>query len=112
MYLVKMCINNLKLDYHYRIGAEGKGNEQAQSPVPFFINGLAAVYSGLSQAILDEAVTHTTNRKYPDGKSLSDIETVQLQFGRNFLKIQRHLYYYLEMLLKALLKRKKMHFLI
>ena len=80
----EMCINNLKLDYHYRIGAEGKGNEQAQSPVPFFINGLAAVYSGLSQAILDEAVTHTTNRKYPDGKSLSDIETVQLHLAEIF----------------------------
>ena len=80
----EMHMNNLKLNYHYRIGAEGKGNEQAQSPVPFFINGLAAVYSGLSQAILDEAVNHTTNRKYPDGKSLSDIETVQLHLAEIF----------------------------
>ena len=48
------------------------------------LNGLAAVYSGLSQAILDEAVTHTTNRKYPDGKSLSDIETVQLHLAEIF----------------------------
>ena len=80
----EMHMNNLKLDYHYRIGAEGKGNEQAQSPVPFFINGLAAVYSGLSQAILDEAVNHTTNRKYPDGISLSDIETVQLHLAEIF----------------------------
>ena len=78
-----MHMNNLKLDIIIESELKAKEMNKAQSPVPFFINGLAAVYSGLSQAILDEAVNHTTNRKYPDGISLSDIETVQLHLAEN-----------------------------
>lgn len=80
----EMHFENLKLDYGYRIGEPGLGNEQAQTPTPYFINGLAAVYAGLSQGILHEALEHTTSRKYPDGKSLSDIETVQLHLAEIF----------------------------
>lgn len=79
----QMQLNNLELDKSLRIGEAGSGVDQVFTIVAtYFITGLAAVYSGLCEAILDEAVEHTTNRKYPDGKSLSNIETVQIHLAK------------------------------
>ncbi|MGX7069237.1 acyl-CoA dehydrogenase family protein [Gemella bergeri] len=79
----QMAIDNVELDKSWRIGKAGSGVEQVFTIVAtYFITGLAAVYTGLCQAILDEAVEHTTNRKYPDGKSLSNIETVQIHLAK------------------------------
>ncbi|AME09735.1 MULTISPECIES: acyl-CoA dehydrogenase family protein [Gemella] len=79
----QMVIDDVELDKSWRIGKAGSGVEQVFTIVAtYFITGLAAVYTGLCQAILDEAVEHTTNRKYPDGKSLSNIETVQIHLAK------------------------------
>ncbi|EKU93436.1 Crotonobetainyl-CoA dehydrogenase [Alloiococcus otitis] len=42
-----------------------------------FLVGLAAVYSGLNTAIVDEAVMHTTDRQYPDGHKLSEVDAIK-----------------------------------
>ena len=79
----QMELNDVVLDKSYRIGEEGTGAEQVFNVVaPYFVTGLAAVYTGVCQAILAEAVEHSTNRKYPTGKSLSEIETVQIHLAK------------------------------
>ena len=79
----QMAINNVELDNSWRIGEIGSGADQVFTIVAtYFITGLAAVYSGLCQGILNEAINHTTSRKYPDGKSLSNIETVQIHLAK------------------------------
>ena len=79
----QMAINDVELNKELRIGKAGSGVDQVFTIVAtYFITGLAAVYSGLCEAILEEAVAHTTNRKYPDGKSLSEIETVQIHLAK------------------------------
>ena len=79
----QMEINDVTLDKSWRIGEAGSGAAQVFGAIaPYFIAGLAAVYSGLSEAILKEALEHSTNRKYPDGKSLSEIETVQIHLAK------------------------------
>jgi alkylation response protein AidB-like acyl-CoA dehydrogenase len=80
-----MHIDQVTLDSFYRIGAEGSGAEQVFNVVaPFFITGLGAVYSGTASHIFEVAAGHTTNRKYPDGSSLSHIETVQIHLGNMY----------------------------
>ena len=79
----QMEINDVELDKGLRIGTAGSGGDQVVTIVAtYFITGLAAVYTGLCEAILSEAIAHTTNRKYPDGKSLSEIETVQIHLAK------------------------------
>lgn len=77
-----MQINDVTLDSSFRIGAEGSGEEQVFNVVaPYFITGLGAVYSGTAMHMFDVASNYTTDRKYPDGSSLSSIETVQIHIG-------------------------------
>ncbi len=79
----QMEINDVELDKGLRIGTAGSGVDQVFTIVAtYFITGLAAVYTGLCEAILAEAINHTTSRKYPDGKSLSEIETVQIHLAK------------------------------
>ena len=56
--------------------------EKGSVDTRYFVLGLAAVYAGLCEAILDEALNHATSRKYPDGKALSEIETVQIHLSK------------------------------
>lgn len=78
-----MRIEDVVLDKSMRIGNAGSGADQVFGVVaPYFITGLASVYSGVCQNILSEAMAHSTNRKYPDGKSLSEIETVQIHLSK------------------------------
>lgn len=78
-----MKIENVTLDKSMRIGEAGSGVDQVFGVVaPYFITGLASVYSGVCQNVLSEALGHATNRKYPDGRSLADIETVQIHLSR------------------------------
>ncbi|CAM4295110.1 acyl-CoA dehydrogenase family protein [Paenibacillus tarimensis] len=77
-----VLINQVTLDSSYRIGAEGSGQEQVFNVVaPFFITGLGAVYSGTALHMFEVASGHAVDRKYPDGSSLSNIETVQIHIG-------------------------------
>ncbi|MCR4941465.1 MAG: acyl-CoA/acyl-ACP dehydrogenase [Campylobacter sp.] len=81
----QMHLNDVKLDTSYRIGESGSGAKQVFEVVaPFFVTGLGAVYTGLAQNILDEAVAHTTQRKYTSGKALCEIESVQVHLSRIF----------------------------
>ncbi|RKD24514.1 acyl-CoA dehydrogenase [Ammoniphilus oxalaticus] len=77
-----MRLENVTLDSSYRIGAEGSGAQQVFEVVaPFFIAGLGAVYSGVSMHLFEITSQYAVDRKYPDGSSLSNIETVQIHIG-------------------------------
>lgn len=77
-----MTMDGVKLDEFYRIGEEGSAQDQVfQTVAIYFIEGLAAVYSGLNIALITAAIDHTTSRKYPDGSSLASIETVQVHLA-------------------------------
>ncbi|WP_166239928.1 acyl-CoA dehydrogenase family protein [Paenibacillus turpanensis] len=80
-----MNLNQVTLHSSYRIGAEGSGEEQVFNVVaPFFITGLGAVYSGTAMHMYEIASSHAVNRKYPDGSSLSAIETIQVHIGNMY----------------------------
>ncbi|MFV0482297.1 MAG: acyl-CoA dehydrogenase family protein [Campylobacteraceae bacterium] len=82
-----MKLENAHIDELYRIGQDGDGQEQVFTTVSsFFLSGLAAVYSGLSTNICNEALKHATSRKYPSGPSLSQIETVQIHLSNIYTK--------------------------
>lgn len=78
----QMKLEDAKISKKYRIGEEGKGSIVDMSAVPYFIIGLAGVYAGLCEGIFEEAKEHSINRKYPDGKSLAEIETVQIHLSK------------------------------
>ena len=70
------------------IGKEGQFMEQAPLELAYFVNGLAAVYTGVSQAAYECVLTHTKNRKYTSGQALADIEMVRVQLAEIYTKIQ------------------------
>lgn len=77
-----MHMNQVTLDSSHRIGAEGSGQEQVFNVVaPFFITGLGAIYSGTALHMFEVASAHAANRTYPDGSTLSNIETIQIHIG-------------------------------
>ncbi|MDO4670063.1 MAG: acyl-CoA dehydrogenase family protein [Aerococcus sp.] len=78
-----MVLDHVALPEKYRIGADGSGLEQVFNVVaPYFVLGLAAVYTGLSEALLKLITTHVSEREYPDGQKLRDIETVQIHMAK------------------------------
>lgn len=78
-----MQINDVKLDEVNRIGEEGSGEEQVFNVVaPYFILGLASVYTGLNLRLSGITNEYALNRKYPDGSNLANIETVQLHLAK------------------------------
>ena len=73
-----MILENVKIDEKYRIGAGGSVLEQIMNTVgPFFIMGLAAVYSGVALNACNSIVEYSMNRKYSDNSALCGIPTVQ-----------------------------------
>ncbi|HJV45335.1 MAG TPA: acyl-CoA dehydrogenase family protein [Bacillota bacterium] len=77
-----MHIDHVTLDSSFRIGSEGSGAEQVFNVVaPFFITGLGSVYSGTAMHMFEIASKYAVDRKYPDGSSLSNIETIQVHIG-------------------------------
>ncbi|MBE0497342.1 MAG: acyl-CoA/acyl-ACP dehydrogenase [Campylobacterales bacterium] len=83
-----MEMTDLFLENEYKIGEDGSGIEQVFATVaPFFLTGLASVYSGLSADIYQEALQHATTRKYAQDLSLSHIETVQIHLSRLYTKM-------------------------
>jgi len=77
-----MQIDHVTLDSSYRIGPEGSGAEQVFNVVaPFFVTGLGAIYSGTAMHMFEIASHYAVDRKYPDGKSLSNIETIQIHIA-------------------------------
>lgn len=78
-----MRMNDIKLDEMYRIGSEGSGVDQVFNVVaPYFILGLASVYSGLNLRLSKITNEYALNRKYPTGQSLANIETVQIHLSQ------------------------------
>lgn len=78
-----MDFENVKLDKFYRIGKIGDAMTHIFEVVaPFFITGLASVYTGVCEAVLAEALAHATNRKHTFGPSLAEYETVQTHLSR------------------------------
>lgn len=73
-----MHLKDVKIDEKYRIGASGTGLEQIMNSVgPFFIIGLAAVYSGVALNACNTITEYSMSRKYSDESSLCNIPTVQ-----------------------------------
>ena len=78
-----MKLNNLKLDEVNRIGEEGSGEEQVFNVVaPYFILGLASVYTGLNLRLSEVTNEYALKRSYPDGSNLANIETVQTHLAK------------------------------
>lgn len=78
-----MQLNGVKLPETNRIGKEGSGEGQVFNIVaPYFILGLASVYTGLNLRLSQVTNDYAMNRKYPDGSNLSNIETVQLHLAK------------------------------
>lgn len=81
-----MVLEDVKLGYEAQLGEEGTGAAQIFNVIaPYFITGLASVYSGCCNTLYAEAVAHATGRTYPDGTSLADIETVQTHLARLYM---------------------------
>lgn len=73
-----MHLKDVKIDSFYRIGDAGTGLEQIMNSVgPFFIIGLAAVYSGVALNACNTITQYSMSRKYSDDSSLCNIPTVQ-----------------------------------
>lgn len=82
-------LNNVALPEYRRIGEAGSGQEQVfQVVATYFILGLASVYSGLALRLSDITCEYALKRKYPDGQSLAQIETVQVHLGKIYANAQ------------------------
>lgn len=78
-----MEFTNVHLPKSYRIGKAGDAMTHIFEVVaPFFISGLAAVYTGVCEAILAEALSHASTRKHSFGPTLAEYETVQTHISR------------------------------
>ncbi len=78
-----MTMNDVTLDEVNRIGEDGSGVEQVFNVVaPYFILGLASVYTGLNLRLSRITNDYAMNRKYPTGQSLANIETVQIHLAK------------------------------
>jgi len=61
-----------------RIGAAGEGQGLVFGTVaPYFLAGLAAVNVGIASAALATAIEHASGRRYSDGGSLAEIQSIQ-----------------------------------
>ncbi len=73
-----MILKDVRIDEKSRIGASGSGFDQIFNCVgPFFIMGLAAVYSGVALNACNSINEYSMNRKYSDETALCNIPTVQ-----------------------------------
>ncbi|MDY6065565.1 MAG: acyl-CoA dehydrogenase family protein [Finegoldia sp.] len=78
-----MTLTDVKLDYKYMVGEKGTAVDQIFTVIaPFFVVGLAAVYSGLCANMCEAATRHAMKRTYPDGSNLANIETVQIHLAQ------------------------------
>lgn len=92
-----MTLDNVKLEYKYLIGERGSAVDQIFTVVaPFFVVGLAAIYSGLSLDISSAANRHAMKRSYPDGSKLMNIETVQIHLAQIYKTATAAKYFALE----------------
>ena len=84
----QMLLDNVALSRDYIIGEKGAGQEHVFSIVaPFFIGGLAGIYTGLAEHMLEEAIEHSKSRKYTSGMALCEIETVQIHLAKMYTQV-------------------------
>ncbi|MBV5320668.1 MAG: acyl-CoA/acyl-ACP dehydrogenase [Sulfuricurvum sp.] len=82
---VPVYYENVAISDDHLVGAHGDGVGIVFNVVaPFFILGLASVYTGLSLAASGCAIEYASSRAYTDGSTLSQIETVQLHIAALF----------------------------
>ena len=73
-----MLLEDVKIDESLRIGTAGTGMAQLFDTVgPFFIMGLAGVYSGVALNACNSIIEYSMSRKYSDETALCNIPTVQ-----------------------------------
>jgi hypothetical protein len=78
-----MEFKDAHLPKSYRIGEIGDAMTHIFEVVaPFFITGLASVYTGVCEAVLQEALNHATNRQHTFGPKLAEYETIQTHISR------------------------------
>ncbi|MEG0619220.1 MAG: acyl-CoA dehydrogenase family protein, partial [Bacilli bacterium] len=78
-----MVMEDMKIDNKFAVYIDRKKANQkypVNIDVIYFMTGLAGVYSGMTQTILEAAIDHATGRSYPD-KTLANIETVQIHLA-------------------------------
>lgn len=75
---VAMELDEVELDAAARIGAAGGATDLIFTAVaPVFLVGLAAVNVGIAIAAAAAATAHVANRRYPDGTSLAEVQSIQ-----------------------------------
>lgn len=67
-----MVLDNAKVDHFYKIEGNGDGDRL------IFVVGLASSSAGIAMGIADACADYVVRRSYSTGKSLRDIETVQV----------------------------------
>ncbi len=75
---IEMVLEEVEVTEADRIGAPGKAADLVFGAVaPFFLVGLAAVNVGIAASAGAVATEHASNRRYPDGTSLAEIQYIQ-----------------------------------
>lgn len=78
-----MQLEDVELDSLWRIGDDGSAMDQVFNIVaPYFILGLASVYTGLNLCLSDITNEYATQRHYNSDKCLANIETVQIHLAK------------------------------
>ncbi|MDR1911936.1 MAG: acyl-CoA/acyl-ACP dehydrogenase [Helicobacteraceae bacterium] len=89
-----MRLENVTLSDRDRVGKAGEGSAILSNIIaPYFVTGLAAVYSGVASAAQDVAIEYAKTRKYPDGSTLSVIPTVQEHLAKIYRLTQSARHY-------------------
>lgn len=75
---IALELDGVQVDTAARIGAAGAGGELVFGVVaPSFLVGLASVNVGIASAALRTAIAHASSRRYADGSSLAEVQTIQ-----------------------------------
>jgi alkylation response protein AidB-like acyl-CoA dehydrogenase len=75
---IAMVLDDIELRDGDRLGARGAGADLVFGVVaPFFLIGLASANVGIAAAAASTATGHVKDCRYPDGRSLAEIETIQ-----------------------------------
>jgi alkylation response protein AidB-like acyl-CoA dehydrogenase len=75
---IALELDGVEVAENSRIGPPGAGGDIVFGVVaPYFLVGLAAVNVGIAAGAARSATEHAANRRYPDGSSLAEVQTVQ-----------------------------------
>lgn len=80
---VPMILEDVMIPEEYCLSLENMVSHNTKNY--YFTLGLAAVYSGINTTLYKESLNHAINRKYPDGTSLSDIESIKIHLSKLYI---------------------------